>query len=114
MLNYYFRSSFCRLGQFFVAIALFAPPSAGYASKPDCNVTLRLLVQSHNFPLAYYCAEQQFSRNPEDLDAMLVMARAAQELGQMELANQLATDARTYDLTTAQRFAAYLISGMAQ
>ena len=114
MLTSFFRSVFCRWAHFLFAATLFTLPSATYAEEPDCSIPLRVLVQSHNFPLAYYCAEQQWSLDPENLDALLVMARAAQELGQMELADKLAKEARTHELSTAQRFAAYLISGIAQ
>ena len=84
------------------------------AADPNCDFALRDIVEAREFHLAYYCAEQQLTADPENIDAMLVLARAAQELGQMERADELAKTARTYPLTTGQRFAAYLISGMAQ
>lgn len=82
--------------------------------ESDCDTPLRNIVQVQNFRLAYFCAEQQLASDPENTNAMLVLARAAQELGQMERADELAKTARTYALTTGQRFAAYLISGVAQ
>jgi len=99
---------------FFAVLVLFSLPSVLVAAEPDCDFALRDMVQAREFRLAYYCAEQQLASDPDNIDAMLVLARAAQELGQMERADELAKTARTYDLTTGQRFAAYLISGMAQ
>ncbi len=89
-------------------------PSVGRAATPECETSLRALVQAQNFPLAFHCAEQQFADDPDNMDALLVMARAAQELGRVELAGNLAAQARANPLTKSQRFAAYLISGVAQ
>ena len=83
-------------------------------AETTCEAPLREIVQARDFQYAYYCAEIQFDANPRDADAILVMARAAQELGQMERADELAKKARTLNLSTGQKFAAYLISGMAQ
>ena len=94
--------------------AFLALPTVVRSATPECDSTLRRLIQSHDFPLAYHCAEQRFADNPDDMDALLVMARSAQEMGQLKLADELATQARAHTLTTAQRFAAYLISGISQ
>ena len=96
------------------AVVLSILPSTSRSAAPECDTSLRGLIQSHDFPLAFHCAELRFADDPEDMDALLVMARAAQELGQAELAGVLATQARTHTLTTAQSFAAYLISGISQ
>ena len=93
---------------------LAAVPSGAHTASSECDTSLRWLIQSHDFPQAFRCAEQQFTNNPEDMDALLVMARAAQELGRVELADNLAKEARNRTLTTGQRFAAYLISGISQ
>jgi hypothetical protein len=106
--------SFKRAARFFAVLILFSLPSVLAAGEPDCDFALRDIVQAREFRLAYYCAEQQLASDPDNIDAMLVLARAAQELGQMERADELAKAARTYPLTTGQRFAAFLISGMAQ
>ena len=84
------------------------------APQPTCDVPLRDIVKVQNFPLAYVCASQQLGLAPQNIDALLVLARAAQELGQFALADSLAQKARGYNLNTGQRFAAHLISGMAQ
>ena len=93
-----------------VSVLLATPATA----ENICDTPLREIVQARDFQYAYYCAEIQFAANPQDADALLVMARAAQELGQMERANELAKNARALNLSTGQKFAAYLISGMAQ
>ncbi|OUS07249.1 hypothetical protein A9Q96_08110 [Rhodobacterales bacterium 52_120_T64] len=95
-----------------LSAALMSIPSMVRSADVRCEPSLRRLVQLHNFPLAFYCAEQVFADNPDDMDALLVMARAAQELGRAALADNLASQARKQTLTTAQRFAAYLISGI--
>lgn len=89
-------------------------PSIVRPATDECDTSLRGLVEVQNFPFAFYCAEQQFTKNPDDMDALLVMARAAQEMGRVALADTLATQARSHTLTTSQRFAAYLISGISQ
>ena len=109
-----FSQSFKRAFLYFAVLVLFDLSSVMAAIEPSCDFELREIVQAREFRLAYYCAEQQLASDPENIDAMLVLARAAQELGQMERADELAKAARSYPLTTGQRFAAYLISGMAQ
>ena len=76
-------------------ILFYLLPSLATAQSPDCDIPLRDIVQVQNFRLAYYCAEQQLAEDPENIDAMLVLARAAQELGQAEYADELAKTART-------------------
>ena len=88
--------------------------SSSAATEPACDAPLRDIVKVQNFPVAYICAEQQLALDPDNIDAMLVLARAAQELGQFELADTLSQKARGYGLNTGQKFAAYLISGIAQ
>ncbi len=114
MLTRFNHSYFLALVLLALAAALITLPSVARSANPECDTSLRRLIQTHNFPLAFHCAEQRFANNPDDMDALLVMARAAQELGRVELADELATQARTRELTTAQRFAAYLISGISQ
>ena len=88
--------------------------SSSAATEPACDAPLRDIVKVQNFPVAYICAKQRLALDPDNIDAMLVLARAAQELGQFELADTLAQKARGYQLNTGQKFAAYLISGIAQ
>lgn len=99
---------------FMTVFALFGVPAIAVAVEPDCDISLRELVRAQEFRLAYICSEEELVRDPTNINAMLVLARAALELGQTSRADALAKAARTYDLTTGQRFAAYLISGMAQ
>lgn len=79
----------------------------------ECDAPLADIIRVHDFGLAYYCSELRLKDHPEDVDALLVAARAAQELGQLDIALELSQKSRQYPLTKSQKFASYLISGIA-
>lgn len=103
-------------GVFWVAfVVVFAAlfPVTSAAETVECDSDLADIIRVHDFGLAYYCSELHLNDNPDDVEALLVAARAAQELGQADLALELATRARQLQLNDSQQFAALLISGMA-
>lgn len=79
-----------------------------------CNRPLGDIVAVRDFSLAYFCAAERMQIDPEDTEALLVFARAAQELGQWEIALDYAKRARALGIDGGDLFASYLISGMAE
>lgn len=78
-----------------------------------CAPALRDIILTRDFGLAYFCAAERLEVNPADVEAQLIFARAAQEIGQWDVAMDYAGRARQTSLSTSDRFASYLISGMA-
>lgn len=79
-----------------------------------CDATFREMIIQQDFGLAYYCSGAVLAQNPTDSQAQLVFARAAQELGQWEIAADYSKRSRENALSQENRFASYLISGLAE
>lgn len=95
-----------------IIITMSAFPIAATAAE-ECDLPLADIVRARDFGLAYYCSELRLNEDQADVVAMLVAARAAQELGQLDIALDLARRSRQFPLTRSQRFASFLISGVA-
>ncbi len=98
---------------YFVVILLFSAPVLADETQ-DCAQPLREIISQRDFGLAYYCSGLRLEANSDDAEAQLVFARAAQELGQWDIAADFARRARQNPLANSERFASYLISGMAE
>ncbi|MEE9455204.1 MAG: surface lipoprotein assembly modifier [Paracoccaceae bacterium] len=98
---------------YFVVASLFAAPVFADETQ-DCAQPLREIILHRDFGLAYYCSGLRLEANANDAEAQLVFARAAQELGQWDIAADFARRARQNPLANSERFASYLISGMAE
>ena len=72
------------------------------------------MILLQDFGRAFFCAGERLEQNPNDTEAQLIFARAAQETGQFEIAVSFADRARQYQISKADRFASHLISGMAR
>lgn len=88
-------------------------PGISAAETTECEDELVDIIRARDFGLAYYCSELRLAENPNDVNVLLVAARSAQELGQADIALNYAARARRLSPDDSQRFASFLISGMA-
>ena len=88
--------------------------AADVQAEEPCDLSLRVLVEMQDFGAAYECGLQVVESEPRNADALLVVARAAQETGRPEVAVEYVRRARLLPLDRAQEFAARLIGGMAE
>lgn len=84
------------------------------AADDICQIPLVEIILLQDFGRAFFCAGERLVEDPNDTEAQLMFARAAQETGQFEIAVSFADRARQQQLTKADKFASYLISGMAR
>jgi len=96
-----------------IVLSEFAGGAAMASETAVCAPELRDIILTRDFGLAYFCAAERLESNPADVEAQLIFARAAQEIGQWDVAMDYADRARQTSLSTSDRFASYLISGMA-
>lgn len=97
--------------------SLLAWPMIATPSRADdgfCQIPLVEMILMQDFGRAFFCAGERLELNPNDTEARLIFARAAQETGQFEIAVSFANRARQYQISKADRFASYLISGLAR
>lgn len=99
---------------FLICLVLFPVNTAQSQEIDDaCQIPLVEIILLQDFGRAFFCAGEQLQQNPNDIQAQLIFARAAQETGQFDVAISFANLAREHQLSEADRFASYLISGMA-
>ena len=95
-------------------LLLFSARSIANQTSIDCGQQLGDFVRVSDFNSAYICASKILETDPSNVEAQLVFARAAQELGQNDIAAEYAQSARKLPLNRIETYASFLISGLAE
>ena len=93
---------------------LWSVPVLAQQQQGLCEGHLRDYVRVGDFRSAYACASRVLEIDSQNAEAQLVLARAAQELGQHDVAASFARTARQLPLTRSETYASFLISGLAE